>query len=390
MKFSIGYNWQYDLIEGLTPDNIEEFYGKLDSDTVGGGRPAVACSHIAKSEAASHIKGIHNKGFEFNYLLNSMCLYEGNFSKDARLRSLLEWLKSSCVESLTVALPSLAKFIKSNYPGFKICVSTLAGVNSPQKARFWEGLGAEKITLAKFRVNRDFGLIRKIRKAVKCRLQLIANDGCLYDCPFSLNHGLFCSHASQESHPSGGFVADFYSLMCTYLKVSKPLNLIRADWIRPEDTLHYRDLGIDSVKLVDRGMATAFLRRVIEAYIHREYKGNLIDLFPHPSKNINFIKPELKYIFKFFLRPGMANIFRLKRISSILSRNLLYVDNPALDGFLLSLQDKKCDAVRCEDCGFCEETAKRAIRAVNGKDNYLREIEEVIEDFKSGKLFTYL
>lgn len=392
IRFSVPHNWQHDLVDGIDLSCVDEFYGKLDVDILGGGRSSNICPPVSKKIAQKEVLKIHNRGIKFNYLLNSTCLdnQELSHSMHRRLIRFLDWLGDLSVDSVTVSMPYVLGFVKKNYPNFKICVSTMAQVDSPDKAKFWEDFGADKITLYEVNVNRNFDLIRKIRKAVNCQLQLIANNGCLYNCPFTVYHGLLCSHASQDGHILKGFIIDFYRIMCSYVRIKEPVNFIRADWIRPEDLFYYEDLGVNCIKIVNRGMSTDTIKNIVKAYTQRKYEGNLLDLLPSPSKNINFKKHNLRYLFKFFFHPRLVNIFKLIRIKKIFRENGVYIDNKRLDGFLASLQDKDCDSRLCSDCGWCEKISDEVVK-INAQEinQAITENERLLDEFISGRLFKY-
>jgi collagenase-like PrtC family protease len=391
MRLSIPHNWQGDLVESIDLTSVDGFYGKLDLDILGGGRSSNVCPHVTRGAFKKEIKKIHNKGLKFTYLLNATCLdnKELSYAMTRRLSKLLDWLADSGVDSITVSLPYIFGFIKKKYPDFKIYVSTMAEVESPDKARVWEDLGADTITLYEVTVNRNFELIRRIRDAVKCKLQLIANNGCLYGCPYTIYHSLLCSHSSQSGHILGNFAIDFYRIMCSYKRVLDPVNFIRADWIRPEDISLYEDLGIDSLKLVNRGMNTASLRKIVSAYTKGSYDGNLFDLMPTPSKNIVFSRPSIIYLLRYFFHPRLVNLFKLKDMKGIFQESGVYIDNRKLDNFLVSLQNKNCDKKLCNDCNYCREVAADAVKIDHRIVNETKaKLEKFIDELVSGSLFS--
>ncbi|MBI4590887.1 MAG: type II toxin-antitoxin system HicA family toxin [Candidatus Rokubacteria bacterium] len=104
----------------------------------------------------------------------------------------------------TVSLPYLLDLIKRRYPQFRVTVGVFAGVDHVQKARTWEELGADCITLESLSVNRRFPLLTSLRKTVRCDLMLLVDTNCLQSCPFSRAHMVALSHASQVGHPSRG------------------------------------------------------------------------------------------------------------------------------------------------------------------------------------------
>jgi len=393
MKLSIPHNWQNDLIDNLNLTYVEELYGKKETDIIGGGRASNISPPVSKNKLASEIKKAHSQGLKFNYLLNSTCLDNQELSHlmQKKIRKHLDWLVEIGVDRITVSLPYLLKLIKKNYPLFEISISTMSFVDTPDKAKYWEDLGASKITLYEVIVNRDLELLQQIRKAVNCKLQLITNNACLYDCPFTTYHALLSSHASQKNHFLHGFIIDFYRILCTYLRAKDLTNFIRADWIRPEDVALYEKIGIDSLKIVNRGMATPFLKKIVQAYTERKYQGNLLDLIPSPSKNISFNKLNFWYIFKYFFRPHLINIFKLPSLKKIFKDDIIYIDNQKLDGFLLGLQNQKCAERSCKECQYCKEKAEEVIKVdTEALKKNKQELEEILKEFTSGELFKYL
>jgi collagenase-like PrtC family protease len=232
MKFSVPYNWQADLLPGVKKVGVVELYSKLASDFVGGGRASYILPKISKSKVAKHISKAHQIGIKFNYLLNATCLgnREWGAKGQRRLVALLDWLTDIGIDGVTISIPYLLELIKKRYPRLEVCISTQAGVDSIKRAQYWEELGADRITLAEISVNRDFPLLRQIRKAVKCELQLIANLDCLYHCPFWMYHSVLNSHGSQDDY---AFLIDYCSIACNYIRLKEPVEFIRAGWIRP-------------------------------------------------------------------------------------------------------------------------------------------------------------
>jgi hypothetical protein len=364
MKFSVPTNWQEDLLDIYAHPLVLEVYGKLAEDFIGGGRPAYSLSGIFRRRAARYVKNIHKGNSEFNYLLNSSCMAGREFTRSGKKKifRLLDWLVSIGTDSVTVSLPYLAELIKNNYPVLKIKVSVMAHVDSLEKAKFWESQGAESITLLHTKINRDFKLLKQIRNNIKCKLQLIANNHCLYGCHLEDSHELFASHSSQTGYYGGNFSLDYCYLTCRYQKLKKPELLISSPWIRPEDVRFYEEIGIDSIKVVDRRMPSPELIKIINAYITGKYEGNLIDLFPNLGGfsfvNLSNILLKLKY----FLYPFQTNIFLLKKMKKLLEKLEIFIDNRSLDGFLDFFLTHDCGDIACDECGYCRNVAVRVVR----------------------------
>jgi collagenase-like PrtC family protease len=363
VHLTVPFNWQDDLLSALPLSSVGEFYGQLDRDTVGGGRASCTVPAVRKDKARSLIRDIRDRGISFNYLLNATCMggRELSVSGQRNLRLLLNWLSSCGVDRVTVAIPYLLDFIKFNYPEFKVYVSTQAGVKDAAEAARWVELGADGITLSVTDINRDFRKLAGIRERVKCELRLIANLDCLYGCPFFRYHSVLNSHASQQWHKSRGFLIDYCFLRCSLKRFRSPEEFIRSGWIRPEDTGVYEDIGINSLKLVNRTMPTRRIQRIVKAYASRSYDGNLLDLFSDPSDTLttgdrNFIRDA-----SFFLRPASVNVLKLCKFRDIISRRGVFIENRSLDGFIDHFLKSDCGATDCSACGYCRDTAARVV-----------------------------
>lgn len=393
IKFSIPTNWDDNLVDQIKVDCVEEIFGKLDSDPVGGGRASSTIRHVSQKKAREHIKKIHQKGVKFNYLLNAGCLnnFEWTIRGQRQLHGLLDWLLDCEIDSVTVSIPYLLEFIKKQYPKLQVNVSTQVGVDRIKKAMFWEDLGADKITLAVTDINRNFKLLTEIRKNIKCKMQLIANLECLYGCPFYEYHSVLNAHASQSGHSSKGFVLDYCYLRCSLIRLQEPKEFIRSGWIRPEDVHYYEDLGVDCIKLVNRGMPTEQILLVLNAYAGRSYDGNLLDLFSWPEKNTIYQNSCLVHKIRYFFRPFSINIFELLKARKIFSKQGVYIDNKKLDGSLEFFLKEDCALKSCRECGYCEQIAKKVIRIdAQLRDETLKKYQNFLDSMLLGKLFTYI
>lgn len=393
MKFSVPTNWQKDLISSICRKEVSEVYGKLQADFVGGAKLSSQLPFVTKRQVKTHVQEAHKAGLKFNYLLNASCLDNLEFTTlgQRKIRYLLDWLMEIEVDTVTIGTPYLLEFVKKQYPQFKISVSDVSGINSLKKAQFWESLGADSLTLINTDVNRNFLLIKEIRKNITSELRLVANANCLYKCPFYYYHANLASHASQSFHPSRGFVIDYCRLICRYQQIVNPVNFIRSTWIRPEDVHYYEDVGIDSLKLIDRGMSTKTILSIADAYVNRRYDGNLLDLFPDFTKNIMFNKSNLRHKIKYFFHPLLVNIFKMFEMRKLLTKGAFWINNRDLDGFLQHFVKDNCNAGICQDCGYCENIARKVIKAdLNIQSELTETYNKILGDLISGKTFRYL
>ncbi|MDD4939479.1 MAG: U32 family peptidase [Candidatus Omnitrophica bacterium] len=397
LKFSVATNWDLELLRQIelldTKKQVTEIFGKLASDFIGGGRPSYALPFISKKKAADYIRSVRKTGRKFNYLLNAACLDNREFTRfgQKKIRQTLEWLDSLGVDAITVTNPYLGSLIKKQFPRFELTVSALAVVSSVKTIKFWtEEIGAREITLHSVSVNRDFALLKKIRSKVGCKLQLTANQLCLYNCPFNIYHKTFVSHASQSHHPLKGFGIDWCLINCRYRMFTHPEEVIKSSWIRPEDVGYYEDIGIDSLKIVDRVRRTENLLLTLRAYLERSFDGNLGELLFHVSKPARSSLRQMAVKFlRFFSHPFYINIFKLLKFKQLLSEIKINVDNRKLDGFLDYFVEGKCK-FECEECNYCRNVAERAVYIDSAtREKMDKRFREIIDSFATGDIFRY-
>ncbi len=219
-------------------------------------------------------------------------------------------------------------------------------------------------------------------------MQLIANLQCIHGCPFYKYHNVLNSHASQEGDINNNFYIDYCSLSCRYLRLLEPWRFIAAGWIRPEDLHYYSEIGIDRVKLVDRGMNSELILKIVEAYTSEKYEGNLLDLFPFDIKKyVAFSKNKRWKKVKYFFHPMKANILHLYRMHSMLLSDDIYLDNQKLDKFLEYFVNGKCNPIDCRKCGYCQKISEIALRIPMHRQERLKRYESLLDDIISGKVF---
>jgi collagenase-like PrtC family protease len=290
--------------------------------------------------------------------------------------SLLNTLGEMGIMRLTVSTPFLLELIKARFPQFFVKVGIFAQVDTVLRAKFWEDLGADAITLESFSINRDFERLAAIREAVKCDLQLIANHCCLPNCPMQYYHQNGIAHSSDGSK---GLFIDYCFLRCSRVRLENPALLIKACWIRPEDLHFYEKIGYTNFKILERGIPSAEILKRVKAYSEKRFEGNLAELifyygFKEPLKKSkfwvlrNFFRPfdfDLRYAKKFFdLIKGQGMAFPLKG-------NPYYIDSRNIpDNFLEGFKNRDCTMSNCDKCGYCEKIAKQSVRV---DDKFQRE-----------------
>ncbi len=118
---------------------------------------------------------------------------------------------------------------------------------------------------------------KKIRLTYpKVKIELLANEGCIYHCPFKLTHDAHISfsntrlvkNTTNQINRELGCAAYFYK---------QPEKFFISPFIRPEDVAEYVSFA-DTIKLCGRTLGTTFLKQCIIAFIEESFEGNLFKL----------------------------------------------------------------------------------------------------------------
>ena len=396
MKLSLAANYDPEIIPELARHPVDEVYGRLPSDGLSSGRPRYLATPLSQKQLRDYAKSLDSHGIAFNYLINGACLGNQEWTSpwQRKLTKLLGKLQDIGVRRLTVSTPFLLELVKKRFPTFKVRVGIYAQIDTAKRARFWEALGADSLTLESFSINRDFKRLSEIRKAVSCELQLIANHVCLPNCPMQVYHQNGFAHASDDSKT---LFIDYCLLNCTRKRLEDPALFIKAGWIRPEDLKAYEDIGYGTFKLLERGIPSVELLKRVKAYSQRSFKGNLAELLlPYGFKTER--RKEPLWALRNFFKPFQANPLKLlplmelaksQGMSSALERQPVCIDSESIpQDFLDGFNGRDCSALDCADCGYCSKIAEKAVSIEEGfKADSLRRFDETMKDAIDGRLW---
>lgn len=403
MRLSVATNFDTKLPELVAPFGAVELFGKLPKDFVGGGRASYMVAPTSRAQLEEHVRLCHESGIAFNYLVNSACLGNQEFTRAGQknIVNLLDWLYEINVDWVTVSIPYLVELVKSRYPRLKVKLGVFAAVDTPKKAQAYEELGVDCIALQPLMLNRDFDRLRAIRRTVKCDLQLIVNSNCLLECPMTPYHNVGLSHSSQSG--SKGFFAEYCVLRCLVAKLSDPVNYIKSPWIRPEDLHYYELAGISSFKVLERDAPTDTLVRRCRAYYERKFSGNLLDLVQcygyKESRSKTQPKRSKLWDLREFVRPWTIDPVRLlplkelaKLQGMIYARQEedapLYLDNDKLNGFIGRFVKDNCQNLNCNECRYCYDFADKALHIdPEYRDKCLSLANQLLSDMSSGRMW---
>jgi collagenase-like PrtC family protease len=387
MKLRVGANWDISFLDAVKGTSVDAVFGKLPFDIVGGARPGFVLPQVNRKSIEKYVKACHQRGLEFSYLLNAPCLGNLQYSKKGygQLIELLEWIDRSGADAVTVGLPYLIDLVRKRFPRLKVKVSTTARVNTVRKALQYEEMGVEEIIIDEH-INREFRTLEAIRKAVKCNLELIVNNICLWQCPYNYEHVNHDGHASREGEEDDYCYLQYPGYLCLFRKLTEPVELLKSPWIRPEDLGHYENVGYDHFKITERFKRTPLLLEHVKAYEDRHYEGNLLDLFTLPRKGA-FTPLHLEY----FIKPEHVNIMKISELEKVFDlevRELIHLDNQKLDGFLQFFKENNCNQTSCTDCRYCETFFEKvAVVDQEGVKKSAQRVRDFSDKLLSGEIF---
>ena len=386
MKISLATNFDDTLIDRIKDYPIYEVYGKLNYDLIGGGRATNYLKEIDTKSFERHVKKVRKANINFNYLLNSACIENLNQSKEwvDNVIEFLNYLKDVGVNNLTVCNPYLLELIKKHFNNdFVIRISSFACVDTYQKAKYWEDLGADIICVDFCKVNRNFDMLKYMVDNLKCKIELLCTNSCLKDCPMIHTHVNDLAHASNIKSNNIYSYEDWGLNFCQSYQLNHLEEYIKSPWIRPEDIKHYEDIGIEHFKITERVFSTdALVKRVI-AYSNRKYKGNLLDLIQgsglDEAKDIKILKKDT-----FNNRKEVLDEIKRVRGIGVLREfpRHINIDNKKINkNFIKYFINNKCTG-KCEKCNYCKKISDVSIEKNDEVINYLNELYVKFNEMK--------
>jgi collagenase-like PrtC family protease len=301
MKFAVGYQ----LAEAGEPSFVEVVAEFADSVAevyfpwvaMPSGRPPIGLGDPSAAERLeADLRALREMGVRLDLLLNANC-----YGPDAAGRKLqravtdlLDRLaeKVGGVETVTTASPAVAHVVKTHAPNVEVRASVNMRIGTPAAMEYVADL-FDAYTVRR-ECNRDLAHLTRLKRWADARgkrLVMLANSGCLADCPGQTFHDNLVAHQADAAAGDG-----FIPHVCWKIlrdRAAWPA-ILQATWVRPEDLHHYDGL-FDVVKLATRLHDRPWI--VLRAYAQRRWRGNLLDLLeptfsaalaPHAIDNARF------------------------------------------------------------------------------------------------------
>lgn len=340
---------------------ISEVYGSIESSPLGTIRPSATLDQLDLNNLKKYIWYCRENSIQFDYIMNSTVLDGSEYTQEGRKKIIdfIGELVDAGIASLTLSVPFIIRLVRKNFPDLHITASICSEIDSIKRALEYQLIGVNRIVLAKD-VNRNFGLINKIKDAFSGDIKLLATTPCTFKCSdifYHMNLSSIRDNALSVSFKGPADVSSHTSITCQKYRLENPVEYIKSPWIRPEDMKFYNEIGISLFKLDGRDKPMEYNLEVIEAYINNEYTGNLLYLmqnyFPKNQEEYNQLNCK-----------DSQEFWRLG----------VYIDNSKMDGFIDPFFNKN---INCEDgcnaCNYCNSWMKNALSTdTKNTYNYLK------------------
>jgi hypothetical protein len=329
MKFAAGY--QCIAVGELFSELIKDYLPAVGEvyfsyPGIASGRPESDCLPDKIEQTEYELSAIRQMGVALDLLINGNCYgrYAVSEKFERQILTTIDHLGKNGLmpEIVTTTTPFAAASVKKYFPEIEVRASVNMRIDSTTAMEYL----SDKFD--SFYIRRDLqrDLETVERFSVWCRnngkkLCMLANSGCLRNCPYQTFHDNLVSHDEEIREIRN--VRDFQPHLCweRYQEKENAADFLRSSWIRPEDVRHYASL-IDVVKLATRN--TSSVRMILGAYTSEHFDGNLFDL----------------------TEPCFSSLFA----PAVLDNRLL--DNVELPGLC---------GTNCTHCGKCEAVLKQAM-----------------------------
>lgn len=300
-------------------------------------RAANRIPYLGWDEIEEYVKRAQDSGIAIRYTLNQSCVGSiQDFKRDwdETYRDRVLRLHNIGVYQWTVTSPLLVELLREMFSGDFIEVSTIAEVASAEDARRWLDLGVDGFNLSTS-INRDFRILRDMYELPKSVSTILANEACLWRCPWRRECYNLSSHNSDRSEE---LFAHYPFSRCTEVRLADPAEWIRSRLVLPQWMKFYQEhTGINWFKIAFRTHPIEVALPILKAYMDEQWGGNLLFLWPTIAQLGHTKEP--------------------KDITNISAKTL--DDMGVLDYFIHS--GSHCKELSCDACGYCDKIYKAAV-----------------------------
>lgn len=255
--------------------SIGEVYGALaKGGPVGHGRASSSVANITPEDAVAYHEYLNSVGLNLTYLLNAPFKLKNDAESKVQLQTYLEWiLQVLRPEAVTIASLELMEEVRKIDPEIAIHISTVAGIKNVRDLEQYLHIRPNRI-VPHHDVGKDWhGLEELVEMSNRYGIdvEMMATESCLLHCPNRQAHYEHLACQGPQDAP--------FHTSCNTRKLVRPREFLLAGGIiRPEDVHLYEEMGVKYIKLTGRSKPAEWLPEVVNAYLQRNYEGNLVRL----------------------------------------------------------------------------------------------------------------
>jgi collagenase-like PrtC family protease len=286
---------------------IAEVYGQISEESnFGSGRAGQNIPQVSRKDFEAYLEELHKlTNVSFNYTFNASCLGNLEFTKEGigQIKEFFIYLHKLGIDKITVASPAVIEIIKGLPYHFELKASAICQIGNPNKALEYKNMGVNRIVLDED-IHRQFDIIKNIQSAFEGPLELIVNSLCRKNCVYKN------FHYNQQAHDYKleTVTSSYFDQRCMIKRLMDKSDVLKINWIRPEDLHYYYEIGIQNFKIQGRqAIKKGNIYETVLSYMNEEYEGNLFDLLECFMKDINHgVNLENKSL-KNFIEPFVNN-----------------------------------------------------------------------------------
>lgn len=226
-----------------------------------------------------YIDKAQKNGIAIRYTLNQSCIGSTQDFKeywDTKLEDILTEFHNMGVHEWIITSPLLMQLMRDLFPDDFLEISTIVEVATAKDAARWQKLGANGVNIATS-INRNFARIKEIVNT-GIEVSILANEACLFRCPWRRECYNLSSHDSLRSEELFGF---YPFRQCNEIRLAHPEEWIMSRLVLPQWMEIYQDkLTVSWFKVAYRTHPMEVAIPMLEAYMGQDFTGNLCDLWP--------------------------------------------------------------------------------------------------------------
>lgn len=301
MKFIIDGEYQKELISRISRENlpVSHIIVHVPQNPFGNGSIFLPKVLPNLEEFEKYSKLIQDYGITPIAGIDSTCQgnLEAHIKQNSAYKVLINELKDLGYNDILVSSPNNIGFLKANFPTIRIYLAYSQYVTSLNRAKIFFELGADYITLhpdvirSFYTLENFIKLKEKWDSSRKFEYILPLNIGCNWGCIQWFQHHNLQSHrtivsplsSEQQNNSDIEDAFDYPLLYCWKKRLEKPVNLLKAGWISPDNIELYENIGYSTYLLLTGGFSVDKIVKIIQSYTKKSLNNSFNEFLNIPQ-----------------------------------------------------------------------------------------------------------